>query len=308
MRNIKGLLPLPASLARPPARHPSGGGLSIAGRRAALVPAPRRHHQPGDFCCPLPGNGANKVPVLSVRRHRSRSVGPGRGFCFSALRLRLRFGSPAGKGVVPPDLRPDATTPAPPNCFFRSVGIIRTSSFLDVSDHASSSPPDGYCQGRASVRLACVCAGSDAAAFLAATCPGSASVRRHPRPGERSSCPSGGSQPLLAALTTLSVCLAFAPTTQAGTRQPYDAANLSASTVPASFLAGGGSRLVAADRRPGHEKSSSRFAAALCSRPLPIGCQWLSPPSPPTHPITSRYVEVVRCASTARSAARQGFT
>ena len=34
------------------------------------------------------------------------------------------------------------------------------------------------------------------------------------------------------------------------------------------------------------------------------GRRLLSPPSPPTHPITSRYVEVVRCASTARFAAR----
>ena len=39
-------------------------------------------------------------------------------FAFSALRLRLRFGSPCGEGVVPPELRPDATTPAPPTCSF----------------------------------------------------------------------------------------------------------------------------------------------------------------------------------------------
>ena len=99
--------------------------------------------------------------------------------------------------------------------------------------------------------------------------PGFASVRLHPRPEERSSCRSGASQPLLAALTTLSVCLGSALTNQAGTRQPIGAASLLASTAQASFLAGGGSRLAADNRRSRHEKSSSRFAAALYSRQLP---------------------------------------
>jgi len=93
--------------------------------------------------------------------------------------------------------------------------------------------------------------------------PVSASVRRHPRPGERSFCRSGGSQPLLAVLTTLSVCLGFAPTIQTRTRQSFGVADLSASTVPASFLAGGGSCLAVADRRPGQKRSSHRFAALL---------------------------------------------
>ena len=114
----------PASLARPSARH-FAGGLPFAGRRDALGPAPRRHRQPSDFFCPLPGNGANKVPTSTVRRHRSRSVGPGRGFCFSGAAASPALWQPLrGEGVVPPDLRPDATTPAPPNCSFCSVGII----------------------------------------------------------------------------------------------------------------------------------------------------------------------------------------
>ena len=142
---------------------------------------------------------------------------------------------------------------------------------IAVSDHASSSPPAGCCPGRASVRLACVCAGSGAAACLAATCPGSVSVRRHPRPGERGSCRSGGSQPLLAALTTLPVCLGFAPATQAGTRLPSSAASLSASTAPASFLAGGGSRLVADNRRPRHKKA----AAVSLLRFIILRCAWM---------------------------------
>ena len=175
-------------------------------------------------------------------------------------------------------------------------------SFIAAADHASSSPRAGYCLGRASVRLACVCAGSGAAAFLAATFPGFASVRRHPRPGERSSCQFGGSQPLLAALTTPSVCLDFAPTTQAGMRQSFNVASLSASTAPASFLAGGGSRL-AADNRIQCKKSSRRFAAALYSRPLPAADRYRHHAAVAST-ITSRYVEVVRCASTARFAAR----
>lgn len=203
---------------------------------------------------------------------------------------------------MPPDLRPDATTPAPPNCSCLPRRHHPGGSFLTASDHASSSPLAGYCRGRASVRLACVYAGSGAAAFLAATCPGLRLRPPSPTPGERSSCRSGGSQPLLAALTTLPVCLGFVPTTQAGTRQPFDVASLSASTAPVSFLAGGGSRSLLTIASHGKKKQQPFRCCALLT--AAAGRRLLSPPSSPTHPITSRYVEVVRCASTARSAAR----
>ena len=149
---------------------PAGGPLSV---RPPPPPSAWR------FFLPASGNGANKLPVSTVRRHR-RPPSFGRGFYYgrwrrfvchrpsihrcprSRLLLFRRCGfacalaAPAGEGVVPPELRPDATTPAPPTCSFRSVGIIRPVSVLKpVADHASSSPPAGYCQRRASVWLVC---------------------------------------------------------------------------------------------------------------------------------------------------------
>ena len=245
-RPLPGLQPVTVPVAG--FRSPAGGPLSV------LPPPP-----PSAWRFFLPASGKRRqqsAPISAVRRHR-RPPSFGRGFYYgrwrrfvchrpsihrcprSRLLLFRRCGfacalaAPAGEGVVPPELRPDVTTPAPPNCFFLPCRHHPAGSYFAASDHASSSPPAGYCQGRASVRLACVYAGSGAATFLAAACPGFASARRHPRPGERSSCRSGGSQPLLVALTTLSVCLGFVPTIQAGTRQQFGAASLSASTVPA---------------------------------------------------------------------------
>ena len=137
--------PPPASLARPPARPVAGFRLPAGGPLSVLPPSPPSAWR---FFGPLPGNGANKVPISIVRRHR-RPPSFGRGFYYgrwrrfvchrpsihrrprSRLLLFRRCGfacalaAPAGEGVVPPELRPDATTPAPPNCFVRSVGIIR---------------------------------------------------------------------------------------------------------------------------------------------------------------------------------------
>ena len=240
--------------------------------------------------------------MSTVRRHRRRSVGPGRGFCF--------FGAAASPALWQP-LRGKAS------CRWNCVRMPpRPRHRNDQHDQSASSgrlmlrrlgsclviatrrllPGEGV--GSACLRLRRLRRGG---VPCPATCPGFASDRRHPRPRERCSCTAGGSQPLLAALTTLSVCLGFVPMTQAGTRQAFGAASLSASTAPASFLAGGGSRLAAGNRRSRYEKSSRRFAAALCLRPLSADDRSSSPPSPPTHPITSRYVEVVRCASTARA-------
>ena len=249
-------VPCPASSPPPP-----GGGLSFAGRRAALGPAPaatvslamflpasgERRQQSADFnSSPPPPASVLRTrillwPMAALRLPPAKysPLPPVAAFAFSALRLRLRFGSPCGG-------RRRAAGSASGRHHARATELflpIRrhhpASSCCAAADHASSFSAVGYCQGRASVRFVPVARSSFAAlgcgstlAAVGADAGHRPSIHRHPRPGERSSCRSGASQPLLAALTTLSVCLAFAPTTQAGTRQPYDAANLSASTVP----------------------------------------------------------------------------
>ena len=84
-----------SSLARPPARHQSGGGLSFAGRRAALVPAPaatvcRR------FFLPASGNGATELfsPIPSASS--GRLVPRRRGSCLVIATRRLLPGEGVG--------------------------------------------------------------------------------------------------------------------------------------------------------------------------------------------------------------------
>ena len=245
-RPLPGLQPVTVPVAG--FRSPAGGPLSVlpppppSAWRFFLLASRERRQQSADFnSSPPPPASVLRTrillwPLAALRLPPAKysPLPPVAAFAFSALRLRLRFGSPCGG-------RRRAAGSASGRHHARATVLflpIRRHHpprfrFLFGPDHASSSPPAGYCPGRASVRLACVYDGSGAAAFLAATCPGFASARRHPRPGERSSWRSGGSQPLLAALTTLSVCLGFSPTTQAGTRQPFGAASLSASTAPA---------------------------------------------------------------------------
>ena len=219
---------------------------------------------------------------------------------------------------MPPELRPDDITPAPPNCFFRSVGIIRPARSSPPRIMPRHRHPPVTARGGRRFGLPASAPVQARRRSLPRPAPVSASVHRHPRPGERSSCRSGGSQPLLAALTTLSVCLGFALTTQAETRQPLGVADLSASTAPASILAGGGSRLAIDNRKPRHKKA----AAVSLLRFIILRCAWMRIcfgrcrrcaghrpsihrhgrcrsavnryrcPSPPPHPITSRYVKL----------------
>ena len=153
-----------------------------------------------------------------------------------------------------------------------------------------------------------------------------ASVRRHPRPGERSSCRSGGSQPLLATLTTLSVCLGSAINESGGNVATEGFCNTpSASTAPArsapvritprscqaSVTAGEAatapeaSGTVAAGERSKRCFSVERPLAGLVKkkngerRRSPSIATITASPSD-----NRRYVRVVRCASTARFAAR----
>ena len=86
---------------------------------------------------------------------------------------------------MPPELRPDATTPAPPKCFFRSVGIIRAA-------HASPSrimpryrQPPPTARGGRRFGLSASTPVQARRRSLPRPAPVSASVRRHPRPDER---------------------------------------------------------------------------------------------------------------------------
>ena len=117
-------------------------GSPLAGPRAASVIA-----HATSFMLPIITarfrERANIVPASSVRHHRSRNVGHGRGFCISPLRLRLRYGcSLWGEGVVA-----CATTPALPQCSALFVGVILPGAFGPGPDHASLLPAARYCQG-----------------------------------------------------------------------------------------------------------------------------------------------------------------
>ena len=186
------------------------------------------------FFLPAPGerrqqsaNFNSSPPPQPKRRPRSRLLS------FRRCGFACALAAPAGEGVVPPELRPDATTPAPPNCFFRSVGIIRPARSSPPRIMPRHRHPPVTARGGRRFGLPASAPVQVRRRSLPRPAPVSASVRRHPRPGERSFCRSGGSQPLLAALTTLPVCLGFAWATQTGTRQPFGAASLSASTRPA---------------------------------------------------------------------------
>ena len=82
----------PPSRVPRPASSPPTGGLPIAVLRAAPVLATATNPIPPTFL-PASGVAANLLPYLTVRRHRRRIVGHGRGFCISPLRLLLRFGN-----------------------------------------------------------------------------------------------------------------------------------------------------------------------------------------------------------------------
>ena len=69
--------------------------------------------------CQQNANFNSTPPPQPKRQPRSRLL------LFRRCGFACALGASAGESVVPPELRPDATTPAPPNCFFRSVGIIR---------------------------------------------------------------------------------------------------------------------------------------------------------------------------------------
>ena len=200
-----------ASLARPPARHPHGGGLSCAVRRAALLPRstlppPQHKAYTASFNSSPPPPLYPSFALLRTRIYYGRwrrfclpsakySPSPhGRGFFISSLRLRLRFGSfLRGEGIGSLHLRLQSFTLrcAPIHFFrlrFRSPMPGERRNGAGTYRNPSPLPPPAIISGR----------------------------------GRRSHAlgllPIVGIQPLLAALTTLSVCLGFASTTQARTR------------------------------------------------------------------------------------------
>ena len=179
--------------------------------------------------------------------------------------------APAGEGVVPPEVHPDDTTPAPPYSSFRSVGIIRPDfvSCLGRIMPRHRHPPVTARGGRR-FGLPASTPVQARRRSLPRPVPVSASVRRHPRPGERSSCRSGGSQPLLAALTTLPVCLGFARQLRRE-RGIRSVLSLRRRQPSRRMLPRAGSRLAAADRRSRHKKA----AAVSLLRFIILRCDWM---------------------------------
>ena len=130
MRNIKGLLlhPRPLSGLQPATRPVVGFRLPNGGPLSVLPPPP-----PSAWRFFLPASGKRRQqsaklnsspPPQPKRRPRSRLL------LFRCCGFAFSLAAPAGEGVVPPELRPDATTPAPPYSSFRSVGIIRPARSL----------------------------------------------------------------------------------------------------------------------------------------------------------------------------------
>ena len=229
-------------------------------------------------------------------------------FVFSALRLRLRFGSPCGgrrRAAGSSSGRHHARAaelflPSPSASSGRLVPH-RLGSCLVISTRRLL-PGEGV--GSACLRLRRFRRGGVPCRDLPRSPPPSAVT--HAPGNEVSADPAAASR--------CSLCSRL---------------SLSASGSPRRFRRERGSRsaLLICRRQPsrlrslpvadhasllpiaGQGKKEAATASLLCLRSLPTNRRSLSPPSPPTHPITSRYVEVVRCAATARaSPARQGFT
>ena len=144
-----------ASLARPPARHPPRGGLSYAGRRAALVPAPAATSSLAIFPARFRGTAPTKCRFQQFAATAAEASAPVAAFAFSALRLRLRFGSPCGgrrraAGTASGRHHARATELFLPIRRHHPAG-----SCFAVSDHASFLPIASLRQERASVWLVC---------------------------------------------------------------------------------------------------------------------------------------------------------
>ena len=221
----QGKLPPPASLARPSARHPPGGGLSFAGRWAAPVPVPAA------TAC---------LAIFSVR--------------FRERRCR----------TVLPDPSASSGRLVPRRC--GSCLVIANRRLL---------PKEGV--GSACQRLRRIRRGGVPCRDLPR--PPSPSAVTHAPGNEVPADPSAASRCSLRSRLSLSALISL-PTTQAGTRQPFGAAGLSALTAPAAFLAGGGSRLVAENRRP-RQKKQPPFRCCVadgrCRPPIVIATM------PPSH-------------------------
>ena len=155
-----------------PASSPPSGGLPSADRRAALGPAPVGTVSLAIFSARFQGTAPTSCQPQQFAATAAEASATVAAFAFSPLRLRLHLGSPCGRRRRAAGTSSGRHHARAAEVFLPIRRHHPAGSFLAVSDHASSSPPAGYCPGRASVRLACVCAGSGAAAFLAATCPG----------------------------------------------------------------------------------------------------------------------------------------
>ena len=146
-----------------PASSPPGGGLSFAGRRAALGPAPVATVSLAIFFARFRGTAPTNCQVQQFAATAAEASAPVAAFAFSSLRLRLRFGSPCGgrrRAAGTSSGRHHARAAE------RFLPIRRhhpASSCCAAADHASSFSAVGYCQGRASVRFVPVARSSFAA-------------------------------------------------------------------------------------------------------------------------------------------------
>ena len=243
---------------------------------------------------PASAERANIVQVSAVRRHRSRNVGHGHGFCiFTASSSPSLWQLPSGK----------ASWLAPPRPRHRSVLPYPSASFAPVRPAPERITPR-------SCRLIVTAWGRHR---FSASSPAVVHLRfapdhffrlrlRSPMPEERGHGERGADE------------------------VPYR--NPSPRPPPA-ILCGRGSRPQACDSVLPHSSASSSPARPAPVRITPFYClssvtakgsshrarsvghgscrgglRLLSSASPPAHPIILRYVRVVRCASTARFAAR----
>ena len=237
--------------------------------------------------------------------------------------------APSGEGVVAAPPRPRTL-----KCSARFVCVIRPGASRVGTDHASLLPFVCYCLGMASVLSSYACRRSHSASLRITSsvcasvhpCPGNVDNGERkidgggyrnpsPRPppaiirgrGSRSHakrrfCQLVATQPLL--LSSRFPCLSRYCLCESGRNAAgEDSCPIHRRHSPRRLRPRLGSRLLAACQLllPGESSHRTRCVGPGSCR---VGFRSLSPTSPPTHPRKSRYVRVVRCAATARFAAR----
>ena len=291
--------PPSTSLARPPARPVAGFRLPVVGPLSFQPSPPPSAWR---FFLPASGKHANKVPASPVRRHRSRNVGPGRGFSFFAatssppLWQPLRGKASCRRNCVRTPPRPrHRPVPSDPSASSAPVSVLKP-----VADHVSLSPTAGYCQGRRRFGLPASAPDQARRRSLPRPAPASPPPAVTHAPGnEVSADPAAASRCSLRSRLSLSALVSPRRLRrERGSRSVLPVCRRQPPRLRSLPVADHASLLTIAGQ--GMKKAAAvsllRFTHGSCRPPIIIATINAAPST-----ITSHYVEVVRCASTARA-------